>query len=268
MRWVAMELQYSAPFGEQYRINIQAYGETSIVDLPFSIRVTSRLQHHKIITIADLLKTSPDELMHIKGFGKKCLDEIDHVFTDIQNETDSGSDILRNGCIEGIISRYAGQIFAGDFSFEHYLSDAEKAYIEEIKKAYDCLDPSLVVACSENQLGMQRIIEMLAEGNYYFDMHRWMRAGWTQTERGKWNIRDNETKQIPRYGMDINEPSVLTFDANGYEAVTFNDAIGEGSFYNRIVKDQYPWSKAMLLYPVPYNEMQKSQLLVQNPLWN
>ena len=114
----------------------------------------------------------------------------------------------------------------------------------------------------------ERIIEMLAEGNYYFDMHRWMRAGWTQTERGKWNIRDNETKQIPRYGMDINEPSVLTFDANGYEAVTFNDAIGEGSFYNRIVKDQYPWSKAMLLYPVPYNEMQKSQLLVQNPLWN
>ncbi len=26
----------------------------------------------------------------------------------------------------------------------------------------------------------ERIIEMLGEGNYYFDMHRWMRAGWSQ----------------------------------------------------------------------------------------
>lgn len=158
-----MELQYSAPFGEQYRINIQTYGETRIVDLPFSIRVTSRLQNHKIITIADLLKTSPDELMLIKGFGKKCLDEIDRIFTDIQDETDSGADILRNDCIESIISRYVEQIFSGDFSFEPNLLDAEKAYIEKIKKAYDYLDPSLVVACRENQLGTQQIIEMLAD---------------------------------------------------------------------------------------------------------
>ena len=50
--------------------------------------------------------------------------------------------------------------------------------------------------------------------------------------------------------------------------IEFYDKIGEGSFYNRIVVDRYPWSKAMLLYPVPYNEMQKSELTVQNPLWN
>ena len=35
----------------------------------------------------------------------------------------------------------------------------------------------------------ERIIEMLGEGNYYFDMHRWMRAGWSQDEAtGEWTV--------------------------------------------------------------------------------
>ncbi len=114
----------------------------------------------------------------------------------------------------------------------------------------------------------ERIIEMLGEGNYYFDMHRWMRAGWTQSQTdGTYVIRDNEDKSIPRYGMDYTKPSVLTFDSSKNVGKTFNDAIGAGSFYNRVVVDNYPWRKAMLLYPIPYNEMQKSRLIVQNPLW-
>ena len=114
----------------------------------------------------------------------------------------------------------------------------------------------------------ERIIEMLGEGNYYFDMHRWMRAGWSQNEyTGEW-IKDNEDKQIIRYGMDISKPAVTTFNNLGNTAVKFSDKIGEGSYYNRIVVDRYPWKTAMLLYPVPYNEMQKSELTVQNPLWD
>lgn len=114
----------------------------------------------------------------------------------------------------------------------------------------------------------ERIIEMLGEGNYYFDIHRWMRAGWTQNVAdGTYAIKDNEDKSIPRYGMDYSKPSVLTFDSSRNVGKVFNDAIGQGSFYNRVVLDNYPWKKAMLLYPIPYNEMQKSQLIVQNPLW-
>lgn len=114
----------------------------------------------------------------------------------------------------------------------------------------------------------ERIIEMLGEGNYYFDMHRWMRAGWSQNETtGEW-IKDNETKSLLRYGLDISKAAVKTFNSARNTAIEFNDNIGAGSFYNRIVVDRYPWSKAMLLYPVPYNEMQKSNLTVQNPLWN
>lgn len=114
----------------------------------------------------------------------------------------------------------------------------------------------------------ERIIEMLGEGNYYFDMHRWMRAGWSQDEStGAW-IKDNENKLLIRYGMDIDKAAVKTFNSLKNTATEFYDKIGPDSYYNRIVKDRYPWSKAMLLYPVPYNEMQKSKLTVQNPLWD
>ena len=114
----------------------------------------------------------------------------------------------------------------------------------------------------------ERIIEMLGEGNYYFDMHRWMRAGWSQDETtGEW-IKDNEKKSLVRYGMDISKSAVKTYNSAKNTAIEFNEKIGADSYYNRIVVDRYPWSKAMLLYPVPYNEMQKSELTVQNPLWN
>ena len=48
----------------------------------------------------------------------------------------------------------------------------------------------------------------------------------------------------------------------------FYDEVGEGSYYNRVVVEKRVWNKEMLLYPVPYDEIQKSNLLVQNPLWN
>ena len=109
---------------------------------------------------------------------------------------------------------------------------------------------------------------MFGEGNYYFDMHRWMRAGWTRDESGNL-IKDNEDKDLIRRGMDIDYVTVEEFtDTSRKVAKTFNDKIGEGSYYNRVVLDKFPWKKAMLFYPVPYNEMQKSELTVQNPLWD
>ena len=112
----------------------------------------------------------------------------------------------------------------------------------------------------------ERTIEMMGEGNYYFDMRRWMRAGWSKDESGKW-IKDNEDKVLLRTGMDIDKSAVETFNAQKNTAIKFKEDIGEGSYYNRIVKDKFPWKKTMLLYQVPYNEMQKSKLAVQNPLW-
>ncbi|MDR0962739.1 MAG: RagB/SusD family nutrient uptake outer membrane protein [Mediterranea sp.] len=110
----------------------------------------------------------------------------------------------------------------------------------------------------------ERAIELFAEGNYYFDTHRWMTAGYATDDKGN-RIKNNEDKLIPRRGMDIGYPTAFFNDKKLPQV--FYDKIGEGSFYNRIVLDRYPWSKAMLLYPIPYNEMQKSLLTVQNPLW-
>lgn len=112
----------------------------------------------------------------------------------------------------------------------------------------------------------ERIIEMFAEGNYYFDIRRWMKAGWSKNEStGEW-IKDNEDKSIIRTAMDISK-STATFNDKGIPT-SFKEEYGEGTYYNRIVKDRFPWKKAMLFYPIPYNEMQKSKLIVQNPLWD
>lgn len=111
----------------------------------------------------------------------------------------------------------------------------------------------------------ERNIEMLAEGNYYFDMHRWMKAGWTKDESGKL-IKNNDSKLLIRTGMDITKKTA-SFNSSGI-ATSFENKYGKDSYYNRIVIDKYPWSKAMLLYPIPYDEMQKSKLIVQNPLWD
>lgn len=102
----------------------------------------------------------------------------------------------------------------------------------------------------------ERKVELFAEGNYYFDIHRWMTC-----------MDDNgEDQQKVRTGMDLNSRAA---EFNSSKIPTkFYDVVGPGSYYNRTVVEQRVWNKAMLLYPVPYTEIQKSQVLVQNPLWN
>ncbi len=102
----------------------------------------------------------------------------------------------------------------------------------------------------------ERRVELFAEGNCYFDVHRWMTCA----------DDSSEDQQKIRTGMDLNSPAA-EFDRNK-NLVGFYDNIGDGSYYNRTVIENRSWTKAMLLYPVPYNELQKSKLLVQNPLWN
>lgn len=102
----------------------------------------------------------------------------------------------------------------------------------------------------------ERKAELFAEGNYYFDVHRWMSC-----------IDANSDDQpFKRTGMNLNVKAA-DFDSNKIPT-KFYDKVGPGSFYERTVIEDRVWNKSMLLYPVPYNEIQKSKLLVQNPLWN
>lgn len=107
----------------------------------------------------------------------------------------------------------------------------------------------------------ERKVEMLGEGNYYFDLHRWMICGYSKTQK------NNEDKLIPHYGMDMSSPAA-DFDSWTGLPYYLYDNIGEGSYYNRVVVDNYTWRKAMLLYPIPFDDVFNFKEIIQNPGWN
>lgn len=89
----------------------------------------------------------------------------------------------------------------------------------------------------------ERQVELFSEGQRYFDVRRWMICG-----------PGEEADQSVEYGMDVNGKSTI--------------APGQpGSFFNRVVARRYNWNRAMYLYPLPHNEVEKAPSMVQNPLW-
>lgn len=85
----------------------------------------------------------------------------------------------------------------------------------------------------------ERIVELLGEGQRYFDIRRWM---------------DEEAASSDIIGLNMNGKSSEPIGTNT-------------SFYRRIPVVDKVWNKAMFLYPIPQSEINKSKLLVQNPLW-
>lgn len=82
-------------------------------------------------------------------------------------------------------------------------------------------------------------VELCTEGQRYFDVRRWMIADKPGNMQGG-----------PITGMNMNS-SNLTI----------------GGFFTRTIIETRIFTRAMYLYPIPLNEIQKSKLLVQNPLW-
>ncbi len=101
----------------------------------------------------------------------------------------------------------------------------------------------------------ERRVEMFAEGNRYFDIRRWMTS----------DNSDGPDQQLAFTGLNMNKAAANWDSAGRFKS--YIDADGPGTFYERIVIENRAWRRAMLLYPIPYNEIQKSNLLVQNPLW-
>lgn len=89
----------------------------------------------------------------------------------------------------------------------------------------------------------ERTVELFMEGQRYFDIRRWMICG-----------EGEDADQSLFHGMNM----------NGYKdrPIGAND-----SYFKRIVIENRAWRRAMYLYPIPQDEIQKSKLLVQNPLW-
>lgn len=89
----------------------------------------------------------------------------------------------------------------------------------------------------------ERHVELFAEGQRYFDARRWMICG---------------------EGEDADQSKFHSMNMNGYK----DREIGAfDSYFRRIVLEDRAWRRSMYLYPIPQDEIQKSRLLVQNPLW-
>lgn len=119
----------------------------------------------------------------------------------------------------------------------------------------------------------ERRVELLGEGNRYFDIHRWMICGpgedADQTILKGMNLRGYDPNMLD-YANNYVPATKYTADQKANFA-TYGDRYPIGTeecYYTRIDLATRVWRKAMYLYPIPYEEFQKSRLLVQNPLWD
>lgn len=89
----------------------------------------------------------------------------------------------------------------------------------------------------------ERQVELFTEGQRYFDIRRWMIC-----DPGE------EADQTVYYGMNV----------LGYKDKAPGDP---NSFFTRVLTRKHQWVRAMYLYPIPHDEVEKAPSLVQNPLW-
>ncbi|QBQ40164.1 RagB/SusD family nutrient uptake outer membrane protein [Sphingobacterium psychroaquaticum] len=112
----------------------------------------------------------------------------------------------------------------------------------------------------------ERHVELLGEGQRWFDLRRWM-------------ICDPvETNQPDKGGVDGDMTRMSGMNMNGFDNVAIKygnttttvKPLGDpDSFFQRTKIENRRWVKEYYWYPVPQNEINKSKgrLLVQNPLW-
>lgn len=88
----------------------------------------------------------------------------------------------------------------------------------------------------------ERQVELFAEGQRFFDIRRWMIAD------------DSESDPRLLYAMNM----------NGFS----NRPVGAAdSYFTRVLLERRVWTRQLYLYPIPAFDVQRSKLLIQNPLW-
>ena len=155
----------TSTFANIYEIVIDEYEGLIINVSSFSVRTMRRLSEKKIITIADLLHTTPEELMCIKGFGKNCLDEVKEFCTKLQSR---GIEIIDTSgvtttAVPMLIRENVEQIVFGDFSFAEGLSlkDNEIKFLKLYEESFDILGSELAFDCVSSPEKIKPLIIML-----------------------------------------------------------------------------------------------------------
>ena len=141
-------------FSDIYNLSAEDYEDVQLDSFPFSVRTNRRFSESGLITIADLLKTRPETLMNIKGFGKTSLEEVEkfcaeHPFTRTIETDKIMKSMLLPTSFRDIMKRYVDQVVFGDFSFAEQLalSSEEYACLQQYKDAFFALGDELAFDC-------------------------------------------------------------------------------------------------------------------------
>lgn len=155
-------------FADIYNLSTAEYEGAQISSFPFSVRTSKRFSERGIATVADLLKTSPETLMNIRGFGRTSLEEVERFFTEQPFSRETGN----RGLVRSSISLNAfretarshmEQIVFGDFSFTDQLelNSDEGVGLQQYKDAFFTLGDELAFDCVSSPERVEPIIEML-----------------------------------------------------------------------------------------------------------
>lgn len=168
-------MNYNKAFYENFNIDPEAYEDISITTLPFSVRVISRLKKTGIFTVADLVKSTPSELMKLNGFGKSCLDEVLDFCRETSNSTiiNEKTQKINRIYIPPSFSKYCNEIITGSFSAidENKLLDDEVLLLQQYKEAYEVLGPDLVFDCVNSPKEITPIMHMLEDYQNQFQRY-------------------------------------------------------------------------------------------------
>ncbi len=112
----------------------------------------------------------------------------------------------------------------------------------------------------------ERHVELLGEGQRWFDMRRWMIADPVAANQPDNGGVDGDMTRMSGMNMTGFDNVAQTI---GSTTTTVKPLGDSDSFYKRTKLENRMWRKEYYWYPVPQNEINKSKgnLLVQNPLW-
>ncbi|MCD2424787.1 RagB/SusD family nutrient uptake outer membrane protein [Niabella pedocola] len=112
----------------------------------------------------------------------------------------------------------------------------------------------------------ERHVELLGEGQRWFDMRRWMICDPVTTNQPDKGGVDGDITRMSGMNMNGFDNVAITY---GNVTTTVKPLVDPDSFFKRTKLEDRRWVKEYYWYPVPQNEINKSKghLLVQNPLW-
>ena len=142
-------------FLEKYDLDLSICGNLSISGAGFSIRTEKRLLRNGILSISDLSNRSESELRKIKGFGQKCVDEVNQCLASLSNVLPSSDKTIRNYAIASNeikeLYKYKDAIFSGNVNSidKSSLSSTAINMLSNLEKAYNILGEELIELLEE-----------------------------------------------------------------------------------------------------------------------